>query len=289
MKLGAVFPQNEIGEDPAIIRQYAQALEGLGLDYVMAYDHVLGACPDRPGWQAGYPYTHEHPFHEVMVLFAYLAGITQTLEFVTGVLIAPQRPAALIAKQAAQLDLLSGGRLRLGVGVGWNWAEMAALGYRFEDRGQRIDEQVQVMQLLWTQPLVRFSGKFHQLDEVGINPLPVQRPIPVWFGGSAEAVLQRMARLGAGWIPNTLSPEQAAPTLQKIRDYLREQGRHPAQFGVDVRFSLSRQPAETWPDLRAAWLELGATHFGLNTMGMGFTNLRQHLDALAAFARVMRA
>ncbi|MCW5883269.1 MAG: LLM class F420-dependent oxidoreductase, partial [Anaerolineae bacterium] len=205
MKLGVVFPQTEIGPDPATVRAYAEAVEGLGFAYLQAYDHVLGADTRvRPDWRG--PYTLETLFHEVFVLFGYLAAITHRLELVTGILILPQRQTALVAKQAAEVDVLSGGRLRLGVGVGWNHVEYEALGMDWKTRGVRQAEQIEVMRRLWVEDFVTFEGRFHTMTDVNILPPPVQRPIPIWFGGSHEAVIKRCARLGDGWMP-ILAPD----------------------------------------------------------------------------------
>src|SRR5512137_2052178 len=209
MQIGLVFPQTEIGNDPAAIRDYAQTAEGLGFSHLLAYEHVLGANPQRPGGWSG-PYTYQTPFHEVFVLFGYLAALTQRLELVSGILILPQRQTVLAAKQAASLDVLSGGRLRLGVGLGWNEVEYAALNENFHNRGRRIEEQVALLRRLWTEPLVTFNGEWHTIPDAGLNPLPVQQPIPVWFGGSAEAALERIARLADGWIINQRSAALAA-------------------------------------------------------------------------------
>ena len=243
---------------------------------------MLGADPTAyPGQR--FPYSFENTFHEPLVLFGYLAAITARLELVTGILILPQRPAALVAKQAAEVDVLSGGRLRLGIGVGWNRVEMAGLGFEFGNRGRRVDEQIEVMRALWTQPLVTYEGEFHQLRAVGINPLPVQRPIPLWFGGAAEPVLRRMARYGEGWIPNARTAEQAAPTLVRLRGLLAEAGRDPAAFGIDARLTVAREPRESWVDFVAAWQAAGATHLGINTMGAGLASVDEHLATLQAF------
>jgi probable F420-dependent oxidoreductase len=191
MHIGVVFPQTEIGNDPGAIREYAQAVEDLGYHHLLVYDHVLGASPvNRPGWRG---YTSETPFHEPFVLFSYLAGLTQQLELVTGVLILPQRQTALVAKQAAEVDVLSGGRLRLGIGLGWNQVEFEALNEHFRTRGARIEEQVDVLRALWTQPVVTVHGRWHQIEEAGINPLPIQRPLSVWFGGHADPILTRLS------------------------------------------------------------------------------------------------
>src|ERR687892_732444 len=202
MKLGVVFPQTEIGSDPAVIPDYAQAAEGAGYDHLLVFDHVLGGKVerfDKLGRRP--PYTDESPFHEVFVLFGYLAACTQRLELVTGIVILPQRQTALVAKQAAAVDVLTGGRLRLGVGIGWNDVEYEALGEDFHNRGRRSAEQIELLRLLWTQEVVNFEGRYHKITYAGINPLPVQQPIPLWFGGGAPQVVKRLARLGDGWFP----------------------------------------------------------------------------------------
>lgn len=282
MKIGVVFPQTEIGRDVAAVRDYAQTAEGLGYDYLLAYDHILGANPDRPGGWKG-TYTYKDMFHEPFVLYAYLAAITRKIEFVTGVLILPQRPAALVAKQAAELDVLSGGRLRLGIGTGWNKVEYESLGYDFHTRGKRSEEQVLLMKELWTKPLVTFHGQYHTVEDAGLNPLPIQRPIPIWFGGYVDEVFRRMARLGDGWIPNVMSPEEAQPKIERIRGYLREEGRSPDEFGYDIRVNLKTQPKDTWLAYVRGWRDLGATHVCINTMGVGFETPQKHIDAIRDF------
>jgi probable F420-dependent oxidoreductase len=225
MKIGVVYPQTEFGSDPVAIRDYAQAAEDLGYTHVLAYDHILGANPNRPGgWQG--PYTCDTPFLEPFVLFSFMAGLTQKLELVTGVIILPQRQTALVAKQAATLDVLSGGRLRLGVGLGWNEVEYTSLNEDFHNRGRRIAEQVQLMRMLWTQPLVDFKGRYHTIPDAGLNPMPVQRPIPVWFGGHSDEQLRRMAKLGDGWMLNYRTAAEAQPSIELIERL--KQGVHAA-------------------------------------------------------------
>lgn len=281
MKLGVIFPQTEIGTDPVVIKDYVQAIEGLGFAYLLTYEHVLGANPDRPGgWQG--PYTHEYAFHEPFVLFGYLAGLTERIEFVTGILILPQRQTPLVAKQAAEVNVLSRGRLRLGVGVGWNQVEMEGLGYDFSNRGQRIEEQITLLRQLWTQPLVNFVGNYHTLNDVGINPLPVQQPIPLWLGGMADVVLQRAARLADGWFPNRPSKDKKA-LLEKMYGYLEAAGRSPDDFGIDPRVNFTDPDWETQVN---EWRELGVTHLCINTMGAGFRSPREHLAAVAQFKGV---
>lgn len=283
MKIGVVFPQTEYGNDPAAIRDYAQTAEALGYTHVLAYDHVLGANPNRPGGWSG-PYTYQTPFHEPFVLFSFMAGLTQSLKFITGILILPQRETALVAKQAAALDVLSNGRLRLGVGIGWNKVEYVALNQDFHTRGRRSEEQVELMRLLWTQPLVTYEGRWHTIPDAGLNPLPVQRPIPVWFGGHADAVLQRIARMGDGWLPNYRRVQDAQPALAQLDTYLAQHGRSRADIGIEPRISWGDGDLNRMQRTLEEWRAAGATHISLNTMGAGFTTPQQHLDALRRFA-----
>lgn len=286
MRIGVVFPQTEIGRDPAAIRDYAQTAEGLGFTHVLAYDHVLGANPDRPEGFTG-PYTYQTPFHEVFVLFSYLAGLTQRLEFVTGVLILPQRQMALVAKQAASLDVLSGGRLRLGVGLGWNKIEYIGLNENFHNRGKRIEEQVMVLRQLWAEPLVDFKGKWHIIPDAGINPLPVQRPIPIWFGGRDERALRRAARLADGWLPNQRSAAEAKSSLDLINRFLEEAGRLRSEFGLEPRLVYGAGDPKAWEKSMRDWQAEGATHLSFNTMGSGFKTPREHIQAIQKFAEVV--
>ena len=282
MRIGVVFPQTEIGTDVGAIREFSQAAEQLGYHHILAYDHVLGANPaSRPGWRP--PYTHQNTFHEPFVLFAYLAGLTKAIELVPGVLILPQRQTALVAKQAAALDLLSSGRLRLGIGIGWNPVEYEALGENFSNRGQRSEEQVQLLRLLWTNPLVSFDGRWHKISDAGINPLPVQRPIPIWFGGGHDRVLRRLARLGDGWFPQLPPGEKCRAAIEKITTHAREAGREPKTIGIEGRMTISAESAGTWHELIEAWKEVGATHLSVNTMNAGFSNPAAHIDAIRNF------
>jgi probable F420-dependent oxidoreductase, Rv2161c family len=287
MKFGIVFPQTEIGNDPVLIRDYAQTVEGLGFNHLLAYDHVLGANPNRPGGWKG-PYTHETPFHEVFVLLAFLAGVTQKIEFVTDILILPQRQTALVAKQAASLDVLSGGRLRLGVGLGWNEIEYLSLNEDFHTRGKHIEEQVDLLRKLWTKPLVDFKGIWDTVPDAGINPLSVQRPIPIWFGGGfADSALRRIARLGDGWMTLSGSAAEAKPELEKFDRYLEEAGRSRSDVGLEPRISYDDGVEKKWEEAIHAWQVEGATHLSFNTMDSGFTTPQQHLQAITAFAKVV--
>ncbi len=284
MKIGVVFPQVEYSNDAVAIKDYAQTAEGLGYSHIVAYDHILGANPQRPGGWHG-PYTYQHQFLEPFVLFSYMAGVTQKIEFTPGVIILPQRQTALVAKQAATLDVLSGGRVRLGVGLGWNEVEYIALNENFHNRGRRIEEQVQLLRLLWTQLLVNFNGRWHRIPDAGLNPLPLQRPIPIWFGGSAEPAVKRMARLGDGWLTNYRKPADAIPTIERLKQYVTESGRGWEDFGIEARLPYGDGNPETWRGLLDDWQAAGATHFSLNTMGAGFNSPSEHLQAIEKFAR----
>ena len=286
MQIGVVFPQNEIGNDPSVIRDYAQTAEDLGFSHVLAYDHVLGANPQRPGGWSG-PYTYQSPFHEVFVLFGYLAGVTRKLGLAAGVIILPQRQTALVAKQAASLDVLSGGRLRLGVGLGWNEIEYISLNEDFHNRGKRIEEQVELMRQLWTAPLVDFKGKWHTIPDAGLNPLPVQRPIPIWFGGNAEAALRRLARLGDGWIALHRRAAEARPALAMLDRFLAEAGRTRSQLGLEARISYDTGDPAAWETAVREWQDEGATHLSFNTMGSGFKTPQEHIAAIRKFAKAV--
>lgn len=283
MLIGVVYPQTEYGDDPAAIRDYAQTAEGLGYSHILAYDHVLGANPERPGGWKG-PYTFETPFHEPFALFSFMAGVTQTIGFTTGIIILPQRQTALVAKQAATLDVLSGGRLRVGVGLGWNQVEYTALGKDFHNRGRRIEEQVSLLRQLWTQPLVNFLGRWDTIPDAGLKPLPVQRPIPIWFGGHAEPALRRAARLGDGWMPNFRTPEDAKPALEVLRQSLEEAGRDPGEFGIEARIPYGEGQADFWELIARNWQAVGASHLSFNTMGSGFSSPAEHLQAITRIA-----
>jgi probable F420-dependent oxidoreductase len=285
MKIGVIFPQIEFKPDPIAVRDYAQAVEGMGFSNMHAYDHILGANPERPGGWTG-PYTYMHPFFEPFILFSYLAGVTHKIEFDTGILILPQRQTALVAKQAATLDVLSNGRLRLGVGNGWNEVEYIAQGEDFHNRGKRMEEQVALLRLLWTQPLVKFEGRYHIIPDAGINPLPVQRPIPIWFGGTDDRALRRMARIGDGWMVNFRTIEQAQPAVEKLKLYLEEARRERSTFGIEPRLNMNLIGPDAWMDFIQACEEMGATHLTVNTMGCGFETPSAHITALKKFAEM---
>ncbi|MBK9941897.1 MAG: LLM class F420-dependent oxidoreductase [Kouleothrix sp.] len=286
MQVGAIFPQTEIGNDPIAIRDYAQAAEALGYRHILAYDHVLGAgLAGRPGWRG--PYNSDTPFHEPFVLFAYLAGQTRTIGFTTGVIVLPQRQTALVAKQAAALDVLSGGRLRLGVGTGWNEVEYQALGENFGNRGARSEEQIAVLRALWSAPVVTFHGRWHTIEAAGINPLPLQRPIPLWIGGYVNAVIERAGRLADGWFPAGPPNDQARANVERLRAAAAAAGRAADAVGIEARLSLNQTPEGAAATFAAGWSALGATHLSVNTMGMGFRSPQQHIDALRRMAATL--
>lgn len=286
MKIGVTLPQTEIGADPRGVVEFTRAAEDLGYDFLLAYDHVLGVVPRSPDWSG---YTHKDMFHEIFVLFGYLASITRRLELVTGVLVLPQRGTALVAKQAAEVDVLSGGRLRLGVGVGWNSAEYEAIGEDFRTRGARIEEQIAVLRAFWTQEVVTFEGRWHHIVEAGINPLPVQRPIPIWIGGESDPVLRRTARLASGWMAGggILTPtKRAAPvpggpqtSVVRLREYAREAGRDPAEIGLQRGVNAADPPDQVIQAV-AEWAAIGGTHVTVATMRAGLATPHAHIDAI---------
>ena len=282
MRIGVTFPQTEIGPDPGAVREYIQAAEDMGYAHVLVYDHVLGADPAHyPNWRG--PYNTKSLFHEPFVLFGYLAAMTQRLELVTGIIILPQRQTALVAKQTAEIDVLSGGRLRLGIGIGWNAVEYEALGEDFHTRGQRVEEQVALLRALWTQEVVNYEGQWHKVTGAGLNPLPVQRPIPLWMGGGAEPVLRRIAQTADGWFPQFQPDERAQATLERLHGYAREAGRDPTSIGIEGRISVRESTPEDWARTAAAWRALGATHLAVNTMNAGFQSPAEHIDAIRRF------
>lgn len=290
MKIGVTFPQTEIGQDAGAIKEYAREVERMGFDHILAYDHVLGAGrATRPDWQR--PYDLSSMFHEPFVLFSYLAGVTARLGFVSGVMILPQRQTALVAKQAACLDVLSEGRLRLGIGTGWNEVEYEALGVPFEDRGRRFEDQVTTLRALWTQASVTQRSDFHVVNDAGLSPMPVQRPIPLWFGGGSDrprfgnqpardSVIRRIARLADGWIPQWQPNERGQELLDKMRAFAREYGRDPAAIGIEGRFSITQAGQDSWAATLGAWRKMGVSHLAVDTMGDGLRGAEAHLRRL---------
>ena len=286
MKVGAIFPQTECGTDVKAIGEFARVVEAMGFDHLFVADHVLGADPKFHSHPSLANYSHEAVVHEALTLMAYLAAITSRITLATGILILPQRQTALVAKQAAQIDVLSGGRLRLGIGVGWNAVEFEALNETFENRGRRSAEQVEVLRALWTRPVVDFRGAFHRISHAGLNPMPIQRPIPIWFGvGSREqsvppdAALRRIARLADGWSPN-LAPDAQG---QAVVGYARAAGRDPAGLPLEGRIRLAGQRPDGWAKQVNAWKALGATSVIGEPRGAGLSFPDGHLDVLRRF------
>jgi len=278
MLLNALFPTRDIGTDPARIRDWAQAAEDLGYHCIEVADHVFGAAP-RGGWTP--TYSERDPFHETFTTLAFLAAVTKKIRLCSGVLILPQRQTGVVAKQAAEVDILSGGRLRLGIGVGWNHVEYEALDTEWKTRGARQAEQVEVMRRLWTEDLVTFEGRFHKLVDVNILPAPPQRPIPVWFGGSSDAVVKRAARIGDGWMP-ILAPDAAEPKLAQLRAHLAEFGRDPATFGLEGWLRFNEVDPDGWAKAAAGWKRLGAQMTMLYPM-YRMPTFEQQVDTLKRF------
>jgi probable F420-dependent oxidoreductase len=285
LKIGVTFPQTEIGSDPSVLRDYAQAAEGLGLDHILAYDHVLGAdATDRPDW--GGRYTSESQFHEPFVMFGFMAALTTNIEFVTGILITPQRQTALIAKQAAEVDVLSGGRLRLGVGLGWNAVEYEALNEDFRNRGRRIEEQIQLLRRLWTERVVDFEGKWHRIDRAGLNPMPVQQPIPIIMGGLSDVVLDRAARIADGWFPIVRDPAAIAKLPEQIaglRERVKSYGRPADSFEIRVQTGFESKGPEEWAADVESYEKMGVDFLCFSTMGAGLAGPRDHIDAMRRY------
>ena len=282
MKLSCLFPTRDIGTDPAKIRDFAQAAEDMGYDCIEVADHVFGAAP-RGDWKP--TYSEHDPFHETFTTMAFIAAVTKKIELVSGVLILPQRQTGVVAKQAAQVDILSGGRLRLGVGVGWNHVEYEALGMEWKTRGAHQAEQIEVMRRLWTEDLVTFHGKFHTLNAVNMLPVPVQRPIPIWFGGSSDAVVKRAARIGDGYMP-IMSPEVAEPKLAMLREHLKAFGRDPAKFGLEGWLRMDTPDEDLWAKAAAGWKRLGAQIVMLYPM-YRMPELDRQIETLRRFKAVM--
>ncbi|MFV0524721.1 MAG: LLM class F420-dependent oxidoreductase [Acidimicrobiales bacterium] len=281
MLLGAVLPHNEIGTDPGAIKAYLQGVEDLGMTHLLIYDHVLGAERDRPGGFSG-PYDAEVAFHEPFAFFGFAAAVTSTIELVTTVLVLPQRQAALVAKQAAEIAVLSENRLRLGVGTGWNTVEYQALNEDFSTRGRRQAEQVELMRRLWTERSFSFDGEFHTVERAGINPRPSE-PIPVWFGGSAEVVLERCARLGDGWMPLGGANDKSRALLDRIRTLRTGLGRSMDGFGVQAQAQWGGGDPDRWRSHAETWADIGATHLAVATHNAGPTDVDGHLERIREY------
>jgi probable F420-dependent oxidoreductase len=286
MNLGVVFPQTEIGAEVEGVRRYTQRVEELGFTHVLAYDHVVGADPAiHRGWQG--PYNVSTTFHEPLVLFGYLAAIT-SIELVTGIIILPQRQTALVAKQAAEVDLLSRGRLRLGVGLGWNAVEYEALGKSFSDRGKRLGEQVELLRRLWTEKTVTFEGTYETVTGAGLAPLPVQRPIPVWFGAASPPAYRRAGRLADGWFPQVPPGHGLEEARAIVHEAATDAGRDPEALGMEGRVTWGEGGAEKLAEQVGRWSDAGATHLSVNTMGAGLGSVDHHLEALESAIEAIR-
>jgi probable F420-dependent oxidoreductase len=286
MYIGAVYPQTELRGDPAAARRFATTVEQLGFDHLLAHDHVLGAVhadrtPDLTG-----PYTEQDPFHDPLVMFAHLAAITDRLEFATGVLVLPQRQTALVARQAADVDLLSGGRLRLGVGIGWNHVEYEALRQDFHTRGAREQEQLTLLRQLFTEPIVDFTGRFDRVDRAALNPKPTRR-IPIWLGGSSDPAFDRAAHLADGFIFIGGALAATVNSWKVLRDRLAELGRPVQEFGGEYVLKPDSSPTKLGPEIEA-WQEAGGTHASIVTMGLGLDSVDAHIDYLEAAAHALR-
>ncbi|HKW72043.1 MAG TPA: LLM class F420-dependent oxidoreductase [Candidatus Dormibacteraeota bacterium] len=290
--LGVLFPQMEFGDDPIAIKEYAQTAEGLGYESLGVYDHVLSARPEGRD-EPSVAYFHQQAFHEPFVLFGYLAGVTQRLVLVTKVLTLPERPTALVAKQAAEVDVLSGGRMRLGVGVGWNTVDFEGMNADFRTRATRMEEQIEVLRLLWTNQFVTFDGKYHRISDAGINPMPIQRPIPIWIAGQSDAALRGVARLADGWFPGggVVTPFQLQParsegwdvSVARMRDLARDFGRDPKTIGIEFTVGGAEGTPDDWIADAEECRGFGATHIRLTTMGAGLTSPSSHIEAIRRF------
>jgi probable F420-dependent oxidoreductase len=296
LDLGAVFPTTQIGTDPAVIRDFAQTAEELGYRRLLVYDHVLGAVhADRDRPLLG-PYTEEHPFHEPLVLLGFLAACTTTIELEVAVLNLPQRQTALVAKQAAEVDVLSAGRLVLAVGTGWNYVEYESLGVPFERRGRRLDEQIDVLRRLWREPVVDYRGEFHRIDRAGLAPQPIRGDIPLWFGGGAETSMRRAARTGDGFVFGSASPH-THQRAARLRELLADHSRDPDGFAMETMIDYSLGP-DAWAEQVLAWEGSGGTILSIRTMSTGaeyhrvprveLPNPAAHITALQDFVRVVR-
>jgi probable F420-dependent oxidoreductase len=278
VRIGVVFPQTELGGDAGAVRAYATAADGLGYRHLLAYDHVVGADPAYyAGWSG--PYDVTTTFHEPFVMYGYLAALTN-LELVTGIIILPQRQTVLAAKQAAEVDLLTGGRFRLGVGLGWNPVEYEALNQPFGQRGRRLSEQIGLLRALWTTPSVTFAGQFDHVTAAGLAPLPVQRPIPIWIGGSSEAAYRRIGELADGWFPQVQPGPDLDQATEIVRAAAQDAGRDPDRLGMEGRVSWRTEDPDAFARQVERWRLTGATHVSINTMNTGQRTVDDHITAL---------
>ena len=281
MEIGAVFPHNEIGTDPQAIKDYAQGVEELGVTHLLIYDHVLGADRDRPGGFEG-PYDKDVAFHEPFTTFAFIAAVTKSLDMITTVMILPQRQTVLVAKQAAELAILSNNRFKLGIGVGWNAVEYTGLNENFKNRGKRQEEQVELMRLLWESEVLEYKGDYHHIDKASINPRP-SKSVPIWFGGGAPQLIERCADLGDGWIPLMGPNEAARKTLAAIKEKRESKGLDWDNFGVQAQAQYAGGDAERWNKHAEKWRNLGASHLAIATHNAEPTNIEGHLGRIKEY------
>ena len=285
MNFGVSFPQSDIGNDPVVIRDFVQTAEDLGFERLTLVDHILGAkdARDTP-WAVHY--TVQYGFHEPMTLFAWMAGFTRKIQLVTANVVLPQRQTELVAKQAAEIDILTGGRLVLGIGVGWSSAEFKALGMDFDNRGDRIEEQVALLRRLWSDELVDFQGQWHQMRDMGMNPRPIQRPIPIWFGAMANVAVRRAARIGDGWLmnPRTKPDDQMKRKIEIFYEAAEAAGRKPGDLGIDATVFAEDRGPEEWLAEAKAWRDMGATSVTFRTSASGFANIDGHMAAMKKLA-----
>jgi probable F420-dependent oxidoreductase len=285
VQIGAVFPQTELASDHRTTRLFAEGVEKLGFRHIIAFDHVVGADPAiHSGWERSYDI--DTTFHEPLVLYGFLAGLTR-LELVTSVIIAPQRQTVLLAKQAAEVDILAEGRFRLGIGVGWNEVEYEALGQNFRTRGQRQEEQIALLRRLWTERSVSHDGRFDRVTGAGIAPAPRQRPIPIWLGGSSPQAYGRIGRMADGWFPAVSVGPELEAALEMISAAASKAGRDPSKLGMEPQLSLKAVGAGRLVEHVEAWLQAGASHLAINSMGHGLQGVADHLDAFAAVAEAL--
>ena len=282
MEIGVAYPQIELRGDPVAVRKFGRAVEDFGFDHILAYDHVLGAVHEGRTPRLTGPYTERDPFHDPFVMFAYLAGITERISFATGILVLPQRPTALVARQATDVDLLSAGRLRLGVGVGWNYVEYEALGQDFHTRGARQEEQIGLLRRLFAEPVIDFSGRFDRIDRASLTPKPT-RSIPIWLGGAGEKAFDRAARLADGFVFFGGGVDHAVGSWRRLRDRVGDLGRSVEDFGGDYVALSGADVGELNREIDT-WREAGGTHVTVVTMGLGLNSVGSHIDYLAALA-----
>jgi probable F420-dependent oxidoreductase len=289
VRVGVLYPSIEMDTDRGAVKAFIEAVDDLGFDHLLAWEHIFSHDPSQFDWVAPNPYTYEDPFPEPFVLFGFAAAIAPRLEYVTNVLVLPQRQTELVAKQAAQVDLFTEGKFRLGVGLGWNKVEYEMLGRSFATRGRRITEQVEVLRKLWAAPLVDYEGEHHRAYGVGINPLPARRSIPIWMGGMTDAAVRRAAHVADGWLTYVPIDEGGwEASFERLFGWLEEAGRDPREFGIEGRVYTHEGGPDEWHADAEAWRERGATHIHVNTMDNGLVSVDEHIERLEAVAAAVR-